>query len=121
MQMKKTAPTQKEKNAKLEFISSLEQEVREKLEELLRQKNEFQYLKREKELILEEQRKKRNPNISMFSPIVGAEDGTIEFERYKNELDALEKKIQENASSCDTMMKKIVAIQELRKFVSENC
>lgn len=117
--MKKAVSGQKEKKARLEFISSLEQEFREQLEELLRQKNEFLYQKREKELMLEEQKNMENPNISMFSPLADMDDGTTNSELYRREIEELEKKIQETTSFCDAMVKKIVALQDLKEFVAE--
>ena len=67
--MKKNNSMKTEYKEMLEFILSLQEKFLKESDDILAEKKELEYKKRRHEIFLEEQEKKRSPNISMFSPL----------------------------------------------------
>ena len=75
--MKKDDSVKSEYNEILNFVAELEEECLTSSDLILANKKELQYKKRQKELLIEEQDKKRNPNIEIITERVNP-DGTKE-------------------------------------------
>lgn len=102
-----------------EFVSSLESDFLEQSDELLRQKKELEYKKRKIELILEDRNKKRNPNISMFSPLSTEDMYDSDTIAKKDEIRELETQIHELEEKWKGMRSKLVSIEQMKKFIRE--
>ena len=76
----------------LDFIKELQNSALEQFDQLLSEKKELEYKKRQQEYLLEERRKKQIPNISMFSPL-NTDEASDDDRLEKDELSEL---IQKN-------------------------
>jgi len=115
----------KEKAKKMEykemqdFILGLEADFLRESDEILRQKKELEYKRRKKELLLEEQNKKRNPNISMFSPLSVDDVYNMDTVSYQDEIAELEKEIKATETKWKEMRRKLVTLEQLKKTLLE--
>ena len=117
--MKKEMSTKNEYEEMRKFILSLESDFLEQSDELLKQKKELEYKKRKIELILEEQNKKRNPNISMFSPLSAEDVYDNDSISKKDEIKNLETGIHELEDKWKKMRQKLVSIEQMKKFTRD--
>lgn len=102
-----------------DFILGLETDFLRDSDELLREKKELEYKKRKIELLLEEQKKKRNPNASMFSPLSVDDVYSMDTVSYKDEIAELEKKMKETEKKWKEMRRKLVTLEQLKKTLLE--
>ena len=79
----------------LDFIKELQNSALEQFYQLISEKKELEYKKRQLEYLVEERRKKQIPNISMFSPL-NMDEVSDDDKSEKDELDEL---IQKYASA----------------------
>jgi len=112
------ASLKKEYYEMLEFIRELQESALEESDCLLAEKKELEYLKRQQEFAIEERRKKKIPNISMFSPLTTEESETEDIlcrdelqKIYEKLLDA-EKRWEKQKSICQLF-------ERLKAFFSE--
>ena len=117
--MKKEKSTKNEYEEMRKFVLSLESDFLEQSDELLKQKKELEYKKRKIELILEEQNKKRNPNISMFSPLSTEDVYDNDTILKKDEMKELETGIHELEEKWKQMRQKLVSIEQMKKFIRD--
>ena len=117
--MKKENSTKTEYKEMQEFISTLESDFLIQSDELLKQKKELEYKKRKIELILEEQNKKRNPNISMFSPLSTEDVYDADTISKKDEIKELETGIKELEDKWKQMRQKLVSVERMKKFTRD--
>lgn len=104
----------------VEFISTLQKEEQTKSEALFVQCKNIEHQIRQRELIYKEQEKRRNPNISMFSPLDTEDvydDGIVwkeEIDKWKKELSDLEKKNE-------LSRKRASKLVELESYITNVC
>lgn len=103
-----------------DFVLQLEEEALKIADELLAQKKELQYKKRQRELLLEEQDKKRNPNISMFSPLSSEYVFDSDSVSMKEEIEVLSGQIHETDERWKSEREKLLRLQQLKKYLSES-
>lgn len=118
--MKKDDSVKSEYNEILNFIAELEEECLTSSDLILANKKELQYKKRQKELLIEEQDKKRNPNISMFSPLRSEDVFEIDTISVKEEMEVLEEQIQEADRIWKKEKQKLLHLQQLKKYLKES-
>ncbi len=117
--MKKENSTKTEYEEMKEFIGILESDFLKQSDELLKQKKELEYKKRKLELILEEQNKKRSPNISMFSPLSTEDVYESDVVSKKDEIKNLEEQIHELEEQWKQMRQKLVSVEKMKKFTRD--
>ena len=101
----------------LEFIRQMQESARVQSDAILSEKKELEYKKRQQEYLLEEQEKKKIPNISMFSPL--SLDDAIEDVSYQDDLQAIVSEL----TSVEEQWKKqndiCNSFEHLKKFLSD--
>lgn len=100
----------------LNFILELRAEEQAYSEQLLSRLKEQESKIRQRERILEEQQKRRSPNITMFSPLdsVDAFDMSVEW---KDELEAWKEELQALNESYDKAKKRTEKVERLKQFL----
>lgn len=99
----------------LTFILELQAEELQHSEELLKELKEQESKIRQRELILEEQEKRRAPNISMFSPLDTMEAFDMSVE-WKDELASWKQQLPKIQEHCTAVREKAVRLAALKKF-----
>lgn len=128
---KKTISTKNEYGEMIEFISALQAEEMSEAERLFAQCKELEYRIRQRELIMQEQEKRRNPNITMFSPLdvedvyeVGVEwkDELAAWKQELSELETKNKAVRERATKLVALEKLFLKLEPLNeKIMREAC
>lgn len=100
----------------LTFLLELQAEERMHSEQLLAELKEQESKIRQRERILEEQEKRRSPNITMFSPLdsVDAFDMSAEW---KDELEAWKEELPALNDSYERAKKRAVKLERLKQFL----
>ena len=102
----------------LEFIRSLHETALEQSDILLAEKKELEYKKRQQEFIIEENEKRKIPNISMFSPF--SFECTDEEEIFeKDELDDISSKLIEAEQRWENQKQICHSFERLKNFFVE--
>ena len=101
----------------MDFIRELQENALERSDQLLSEKKELEYKKRQQEYILEEKKKKKIPNISMFSPL-NAEELSDDEIIQKDELTELESALMEMDEKWEKQKNICQSFEKLKKFVS---
>ena len=113
--MKKKGSEKTEYQEMMEFVLSLQDGFLKESDDLLAKKKDVEYKKRQKEIFLEEQEKRRSPNISMFSPLK-TEDMYETDISCKDEIDFLSKQIDEVETVWQENKNKLANFERLKKF-----
>lgn len=113
--MKKKGSEKTEYQEMMEFVLSLQEGFLKESDDLLAKKKDLEYKKRQKEIFLEEQEKRRSPNISMFSPLK-TEDMYETDISCKDEIDFLSKQIDEVETVWQENKNKLANFERLKKF-----
>lgn len=102
----------------LTFLLELQAEEKMHSEQLLAELKEQESKIRQRERILEEQEKRRSPNITMFSPLdsVDAFDMSVEW---KDELEAWKEELPSINDSYDRAKKKTEKLERLKQFLMQ--
>ena len=102
----------------LEFIRSLQEAALEQSDILLAEKKELEYKKRQQSFILEENEKRKIPNISMFSPF-SLEKGDDDEIAKKDELEEIESKLSEAEHRWEKQQQICQSFDRLKNFFIE--
>lgn len=100
------------------FLLELQEEELKRSEQLLMELKEQESKIRQRERILEEQEKRRSPNITMFSPLdsVDAFDMSAEW---KNELEVWKEEMPALIESCDKVKERTAKLERLKQFFAQ--
>ena len=113
--MKKKGSEKTEYQEMMEFVLSLQEGFLKESDDLLAKKKDLEYKKRQKEIFLEEQEKRRSPNISMFSPLKTENMYETDIS-CKDEIDFLSKQIDEVETVWQENKNKLANFERLKKF-----
>jgi len=102
----------------MEFIRTLQEAALEQSDILLAKKKELEYRKRQQEFILEENAKRKIPNISMFSPF-SLENADEEEILDKDELEEIESKLSEAENQWKKQQQICQSFDRLKNFFIE--
>lgn len=102
----------------MEFIRELQESALEQSDALLSEKKELEYKKRQQEILLEEQEKKRIPNISMFSPFTTEEICESDVE-WKDDLEAITIRLEEADKRWERQKNICQSFERLKQFFSD--
>lgn len=102
----------------MEFIRELQESALEQSDTLLSEKKELEYKKRQQEILLEEQEKKRVPNISMFSPFTTEDICESEVE-WKDELEDISAKLEKAEKQWEKQKNICQSFDRLKRFFSD--
>lgn len=102
----------------LEFIRSLQEAALEQSDILLAEKKELEYKKRQQEFVLEENEKRKIPNISMFSPF-SLENIDEEEILEKDELEEIISKLSEAERQWEKQQYICKSFDRLKNFFME--
>lgn len=101
----------------LDFIRRMQETARMQSDDILSEKKELEYKKRQQEFLLDEREKARIPNLSMFSPL--SSDDLSDDISYKDdlqeiisEINSLDEKWKAQVEICDSF-------ERLKRFVSD--
>ncbi len=102
----------------LEFIQNLQESALQQSDVLLSEKKELEYKVKQQEFLLQEQEKKKRPNISMFSPLVMEDSDDIDFSS-KEELVEIEQRLKEADNQWEKQKNVCRTFEKLKKFFLE--
>lgn len=100
----------------LDFILEQQEAALQYSDQLLSRKKDLEYKKKQQEMIQEERKKNRIPNISMFSPL-NVEDEYDQDVLYKNEMDELVLQLSTAESAWEQQKKVCQSFERLKKFL----
>jgi len=101
----------------LEFVRRMQEAARIQSDDLLSQKKELEYKKRQQEYLLDERKKQKIPNLSMFSPLSSDElseevSFNDDLQEIVSEIDSLDDKWKKQYEICESF-------ERLKKFLSD--
>ena len=101
----------------VEFMRQMQESARVQSDAILSEKKELEYKKRQQEYLLEEQEKKKIPNISMFSPL--SSDDAYEDVSYKDDLQAIVSELTSVEEQWKKQNEICSSFERLKKFLSD--
>lgn len=101
----------------MEFIRELQESALEQSDALLSAKKELEYKKRQQEILMEEQEKKKIPNIFMFSPFT-PEDGYEDEVEDRDELQEITACLEEANKQWEKQKNMCQSFERLKRFFS---
>ncbi len=104
-----------EYNEMMEFIMQIREDALRRSDELLSNKRELEYKKKQQEFMIEEQQKKRPLNISMFSPL-SSEDMDDSEISMKDELQEITDRLNEAEKNWEMYRKQCLSFDRLKDF-----
>ena len=99
----------------LDFISELQESALQYSDQLLAEKKEIEYKKRQQEYVQQEKQRKKIPNISMFSPL-STEDMYDEDIVCKDELEKLEMQLSDAENAWEKQKRICLSFERLKDF-----
>ena len=115
---KDTASFTNEYRELMEFIRQMQEDARVQADAILFEKKELEYKKRQQQYLLDEQEKRKIPNISMFSPLSSDDDIYDEIVN-KDELDNIISELNNVDEKWKKQNEICMSIEKLRKYLSE--
>lgn len=100
----------------LEFIRRMQETARMQSDDILSEKKELEYKKRQQEFLLDEREKNRIPNLSMFSPL--SSDDLSEDISYKDDLQEIVSEINSLDEKWKAQIEICDSFERLKRFVS---